>query len=367
MRRMRAAWAVGWRQLRRRWVATAALVVLVGLAGGVVIAAAAGASRTEDVTAVVNGAQGDPSDPTVRARGEAVRSQVLALPQIAEAGRSPYIFLAANRQGSDVGGVNAFAAADRHMFRTIERPRLLSGRLARPGRADEAVVDDLTAAERHLRVGSHIRLWAFSAAQQGDPATTVFSKYPAPEGSAYSFRVVGVVRVPSGVDAPPPSVTRDTAYGSQGAMYLTPAFLARYARDEGVPVEALPGMEIFQLHLRHRLADLPALQRAVAHVVVPGDGQLHVGSQAENTVSTTAGAIRLESLGLVLFGVLAGLAALLVLGQALSRQVAADAVDHPTLAALGMSRRELTVVTFVRAAVVAAGGGVLAIVVAVAA
>src|SRR6476620_7023098 len=157
MRRMRAAWAVGWRQLRRRWAATAALVVLVGLAGGVVIAAAAGASRTdsamrrvaafsrpEDVTAFVNGAQGDPSDPTVVARGEAVRSQVLGLPQIAEAGRSPYIFLAANRQGSDGGGVNAFAAADRHMYRAIERQRLLSGRLARPGRADEAVVDDLT-------------------------------------------------------------------------------------------------------------------------------------------------------------------------------------------------------------------------------
>src|SRR5205085_10905219 len=107
---------------------------LVGLAGGVVIAVVAGASRRdsamrrfaaysrpEDVTAVVNGAQGDPSDPTVVARGEAVRSQVLALPQIAEAGRSPYILLSASRQGD--GGVNAFAAADRNMFRTIERPR----------------------------------------------------------------------------------------------------------------------------------------------------------------------------------------------------------------------------------------------------
>ena len=224
------------------------------------------------------------------------------------------------------------------MFRTIERPRLLSGRLARPTRADEAVVDDLTAAERHLRVGSHIRLWAFTAAQQGDPATTVFSKYPAPEGPSYSFRVVGVVRVPSGVDAPPASVTRDTAYGSEGAMYLTPAFL-RATADEGVPVEALPGMEIFQVRLRRGLADLPAFERAVARRQ-PGDGQIHVGSHAENATSKTAGAIHLESLGLILFGVLAGLAALLILGQALSRQVAADSADHPTLAALGMSRRE---------------------------
>ncbi len=376
---MRAAFEVGWRQLRRRRAATAALAVLVGLAGGLVIAAAAGASRTdsamrrfaaysrpEDLVVFVNGAQGDPSDPTLAARVEAVRSQVLGLPQIAHVGRSPYIFLAANRQGSDIGGVNAFAAADRDMFRTIERPRLLSGRLARSDRADEVVVDELTAAERNLRVGSRIKLWAFSAGQQGDPATTVFSKYPAPEGPSYSFRVVGLVRVPSGVDAPPASVTRDTAYGSEGAIYLTPAFLARYARDEGVPVEAVPGMEIFQVRLHRGLADLPAFERAVARIVSPGDGQLHVGSRAQDVTNKTAGAIHLESVGLVVFGVLAGLAALLILGEALSRQIAADSADHPTLTALGVSRRELKMVPLVRAAVVAVGGGVLAVATAVA-
>ena len=350
-----------------------------GLAGGVVMAAAAGAGRTdsamrrfatysrpEDVTVVVNGFQGDPSDPTAGAQAVAVRARVLALPQIADAGRSPYIFLAANKQGSDVGGVNAFAAADEQMFRTIERPRLLSGRPARPNRADEAVVDDLTAAARHLHVGSRIRLWAFSADQQGDPATTIFSKYPPPEGAAYSFRVVGVVRVPSGVDAPPASVTRDTAYGGAGAMYLTPAFLEHYAHDQGMPAEALPGMEFFQVRLRHGLADLPAFHRAVAGIVSAGDGQVHPGSQAQDAVTKTSGAIHLESLALVLFAILAGLAALLVLGQVLSRQVAADASDHPTLAALGLSHRELTLVPLVRAAVVAAGAAALAVAVAVA-
>ena len=42
-----AVWMAARAQLRRRWGATVALALLVGLAGGVVIAAVAGASRTE--------------------------------------------------------------------------------------------------------------------------------------------------------------------------------------------------------------------------------------------------------------------------------------------------------------------------------
>jgi hypothetical protein len=39
-------------------------------------------------------------------------------------------------------------------------------------------------------------------------------------------------------------------------MNLTPAFLGQYAKDIGMPEEALPGMEIFRIRLRHGLADL---------------------------------------------------------------------------------------------------------------
>src|SRR5436305_12688266 len=65
-----AVWIAARARLRRRWGATVALVLLVGLAGGVVIAAIAGASRTdsamkrfvaysrpEDAYVVVNGPQ----------------------------------------------------------------------------------------------------------------------------------------------------------------------------------------------------------------------------------------------------------------------------------------------------------------------
>src|SRR5436305_12507885 len=66
-----AVWMAARAPLRRRWGATVALVLLVGLAGGMVIAAVAGASRTdssmkrfvafsrpEDAYVVVNGPGG---------------------------------------------------------------------------------------------------------------------------------------------------------------------------------------------------------------------------------------------------------------------------------------------------------------------
>ena len=365
-------------RLRSRRGATAALVLLVGLSGGAVMAAVAGASRTdsamgrfvsfsrpEDVIVVVNGAQGDPSDPSVGARALAIRARVLALPEVAQSARAPFVFMSADRQGTDVGGINPFAAADSDMFRTIDRPLLLDGRLAHADRADEAVVDDVTASQRHLRVGSRVRMWAFSGSQMGNPSTTVFSKYPVPGGPSYEFRVVGVVRIPGGVDAPPASISKDAAYDGVGEIHLTPAFLRRYAADQGVPVEALPGMEIFRVRLRHGLADLRAFEHAVVGIVSPGDGQVHVSSDARDAATETEKAIHLETIGLLVFAALAALAALLVLGQALARQVTADAADHSKLSALGMVRRDLVVISLVRTCVVALTGAILAVVVAI--
>ena len=291
---MSAVWMVARSQLRRRRGATVVLALLVGLAGAVVIAAVAGASRTdtamerfvaysrtEDLIAVVNGAQGDPSDPAVVAQALATRARVLALPQIAEVGRAPYLFLSPDKAGKEVGAINPFGAADDHAFRTMDRPLLLHGRFARPDRPDEVVVDDFTAAERHLHVGSRVTMWAFSFEQTIDTARAGFGKIPAPEGPSYTFSVVGVVRLPNTVHAPPAAVARDAIFIGEGAMILTPAFLRQYARDQGVPEEVLGGMEIFRIRLRHGLADLPAFEQALRGVVGPGDGQVHVGSDIQ--------------------------------------------------------------------------------------
>ena len=226
-------------QLRRRWGTTGALVLLVGLAGGTVLAAVAGASRTdsamsrfvaysrpEDVYVTINGADGDPSDPAVVAKGLEVRKRVLALPQVASAGRLPFVFMVPSRTGGPLGDVNPFAAADAQMLHTIDRPLVVAGRLPDPAREQEAVADDATAAEHHWHVGSTIRMWAYSAEQNDAVAATGGAQAPAPAGPGYRFVLVGIVREPTTVARPPIAVTRDASYKGVGGLYLTPAFLA---------------------------------------------------------------------------------------------------------------------------------------------
>jgi ABC-type lipoprotein release transport system permease subunit len=318
-------------------------------------------TRTEDVFVNVNGGEGQTSEEVL-----ATRARVAALPQVAETSQDPYLFLSPDKAGREVGSMNPIAAADDRAFRTMNRPHLLHGRLARLDRPSEAVIDGLTARLRHLHVGSRVTMWSFSRQQIAAAGSGGFAALPAPEGPAYTFDVVGIIRLPSSVNPPPESAVQDALYEGAGGILLTPAFLQRYAEDLGVAVEEVPGIEGFRVRLRHGLADLPGFERDVRNLVSPGDGQIHTGSDNQAAAIKSRRAMHLGAIALVLFGILAGLAAVLVLGQSLSRQVAADAAENPTLAALGLSRRQLLVVPFVRTIVIALAGATSAVVAAVA-
>jgi hypothetical protein len=392
-----AVWIAARAQLRRRWGATVALVVLVGLTGGVVIAAVAGASRTdsamtrfvkfsrpEDAYVSVNGPQlpgvsgfnGPPPDLTPAQlqpyvdKTLAERQQLVHLPQVAEAGRAPYLLLSPDKEGKEVGGINPFAAVDGNAFRTIDRPKLLQGRFARLDRVDEAIVDDVTARLRHLHVGSQVTLWSYKAATNTNAAVSGFGNFPPPDGPPYTFHIVGIVRSPADVNTLPATIVGDALYQGQGAMLLTPAFLQKWTADQapqpGLPgIESIPGIEGFRIRFRPG-ADVAAFQRALPALDVPPE-QVHIGgSEIQNAADKAQKAIHLESLALLLFAGLAGLAGILVVGQALGRQVVSDAEDNRTLAALGLGRNELVLVSLARAAIIGLGGALIAVAVAIA-
>ena len=65
--------------------------------------------------------------------------------------------------------------------------------------------------------------------------------------------------------------------------------------------------------------------------------------------------------------VLAGLIAIAVIGQLLSRQLALDAAEFPVLRAIGATRASLVALSLARLAIVTVAGGVIAVVVAIAA
>ena len=78
-------------------------------------------------------------------------------------------------------------------------------------------------------------------------------------------------------------------------------------------------------------------------------------------------AIQPQADALVLFAVLAALAALVVIGQLLSRQLITSASDYPVLNALGMDARQLFWLAVLRASIVAAAGACIAVGITVAA
>lgn len=138
-------------------------------------------------------------------------------------------------------------------------------------------------------------------------------------------------------------------------LFLTPAFWRRYGPDL-----ANYGI-IIAVDLHRGQADLAAftdaLRRRLGNQALVSPGEFVDGGQAAVAARR---ATALETTALLSFSALAALAAVLLVGQTLGRQVMLESAEYPTLRALGMTRRELIAVALVRAAAIAAVGAALA-------
>ena len=85
------------------------------------------------------------------------------------------------------------------------------------------------------------------------------------------------------------------------------------------------------------------------------------------TYAAAQRAIQPEAAALAIFAALAGLIALAIIGQLLSRQLVLDSAEFPILRALGMSRPGLAVLSLARVALVTTAGAAVAVAVAIAA
>jgi hypothetical protein len=102
---------------------------------------------------------------------------------------------------------------------------------------------------------------------------------------------------------------------------------------------------------------------AAAHREEVGD-EIFFGNLRDHAARVDR-AIGPQWLALALFALLAGLAALLGLGQIMSRQVFLDSSEYPILRGLGMTRSQLIAAALVRVLLVAMAGGALAVGVAI--
>ncbi len=332
--------------LRRGGAGLLAVAMLVAIGSGAVFAAAAGARRTDTAAArlyrkgVVADAEIDQISQAAGAPGVDAAT-IRRIPEVREVAAAGFYALGI-RQGQGPWQPQVFVAAEPsgqwiYHFDRIGLVPSFRGRMPNPARADEVVATVAEARQLHVHLGSalHLAVGRFLGGdiQFGDwvPIT---------------LHVVGIATTPVGLLR---GTTTDTF------LFATPAFAKRYgSRSVGNTIYVL----------LHRPDQLLAFEQHLDRVANGATFEIKPASQE---LSTFARVATPYTDTLWLFALVAGIATVLIVAQALVRMVRSDADSDPVLRALGITSWGRASIAAARATVAVAAGLVLAIAIAIAA
>ena len=320
---------------RRRWPGYLTLVVLIGLVGGVAMAAVAGARRTQSSFPTYL-ASTNPSDLGMFTEFGPVTNTGYSQKVVAAVARVPYVERAVpvvgfdgtlqvlgHHSGTGVPGeappaLEGSTGADAAYYST-DRVTVLQGRMADPQRTDEIVMSAGAAAQYGLRIGSTLPVAFFTDSQAGQPN---FSGYPHDKPHLIvPFKLVGIVEWSTQVVQ-----DDDAALGNQIAV-ITPA-LTRQLET------CCAFYSYVSFHLVGGLAHEAAVVSAV-NKIIPNLGPVAGSTTNAPYVAKAERAIRPEAIALGVFGLIAALAALVTNGQVIGRLIRRNAEEGPTVRALG--------------------------------
>ncbi len=349
---MRASLRLASHLLRVRWRAWLALALLTGVAGGAVLAAAAGARRT--ATAYPRFlAWSHASDMLIAPAGSGVGGYDDALARLPGVKTvAPVVGLSIEPVASGraiPADIVVVASLDRRYGREVDRPRVIAGRLPDPRHPFQAAIDQNGAAELGLRVGSVLTLAALPNAGPSGPDDRGAPARP----RTLRITITGILVTKSSVD---PVTDLDKAPHLIASRSLWPLLGPRYQAFDGAEVVLRRGAVPARVGLE---------AQALARRYPATRGQVYLADEHAQA-TTVERAIKPASVALWLFALVLAVTAVLIVGQAASRALAAAAADNPALSALGMTRRQLTAAGLAGVAVTAAAGAVLAVVLAVA-
>jgi ABC-type antimicrobial peptide transport system permease subunit len=341
-------------EIRRRWRSVLALTLLVGLVGAVVLATAAGARRSETALArfSAESRSGDvtlspafgytPTPPQLNA--------VRHIPNVVAVAVLRFYALVEVHASTKVSPA---AALDGAMGSVVDRSRLITGRRANPAATDEVTIGEVLAAQLHQGVGGHLDFVSYTPAQLAAATAGGGSgggPPPSPEGPQLRLRIVGIVRRPGDLG---------DADAGGGIVVLTPAFNRAYSDQIG---NFGVGVDV---RTRHGVSDVPHVF-AAARPIFATSGGLSVQGGPEDTQGAQS-AINVLTLALWVFAGVAALAGVVAIGIVLTREISPIPVDQETLRSLGVTRPQRVMTSGPQALLIAAGGGLLAVLGAVAA
>lgn len=330
--------------LRRRRVQLLASVLLIGIAGGAVLTATAGARRT--ASAITRSARAsNASDltvgPDISGSAPEAWARVDALPEVASiATMKGMISAPLDRSGqldSRWFGPQ-IVSLDRKLLYEIDRPRLLSGRLPDPSVKSEIAVNDTLARLVGVTAGSHVDLRVFTEAELGQHNTH-------PPGRPFPVNVTGVF-LPRGDairDRSDPGLAPTVFFGPAAAKTLT---------------KYLGSFDAKNVKLKRGAADLRSFERHVRELM---PGTPFVFQERPTTDARARRSERPYVIALALFAILAAVAAAAVIGQLIGRQQRPGSTDRTALHAIGFDRTNFATVGLIEGALVGSAGAFLAV------
>jgi putative ABC transport system permease protein len=312
-----------------RWGGYVALAALLGLVGGLAIGSVAAARRTQSAFPVYL-ASTNPSDLTVltglygvagsNGYDPAVIARIAALPGVRHVtsyeGLNVAVIGSGQNQQEQAGSQGLAGSLDGEYF-TTDRVTVVQGRMADPGKTDEAVID-AKGTTGPVRVGTVGPLGFFTNAQVTAPG---FGTRPVKPYLTIAMKIVGKVVYSSEETQDDADVQRD------GGALFTPALTRLLARCcanfTETSLQLGPGTSV------------AAAEAGIQQVLPKGFPiEFYVTSL---TAAKAERAIEPSSIALAVFGGIAAVAALLIAGQVIGRQLRLDAGDLGTLRALGAS------------------------------
>jgi hypothetical protein len=320
---------VGWFWFRanfaRRWANYLTIVLLVGAIGGLALASVAGARRTQSSYNTFL-ASTNPSDLTMSIDAPNISSDLAKLKYVRHVGISSYSVnafpagkdgLPAFPKALDNGDVTSSGSLVDEYF-TEDRVALIAGRMADPKKANEFMADVLAAKAMGWHVGEFVRMYFYTDAQSEEP---IFGSKPVKPTVSLEMHLVGTI-------IPNDDVLLDQVDRIPELMIFTPALTRQIVNNK-------LHYNDYALQLDHGTRDISAVEREIIAALPPGTTyDFHLNSAIAAEVNRS---IEPESISLGVFGLIAGLATLIIVGGLIARGLQRESDDINVLRALGGS------------------------------
>jgi hypothetical protein len=316
---------VGWfwlrASLRRHWTNYLAIVLLVGALGGLAIGSVAAAQRTSSSYNVFL-ASTNPSDLSLTIGAPNISKELAKLPHVRSVAISSYSVDAfpAGRKGQPTfptalaNGSVTFSGSLKREYFSEDKVAVVAGRMANPKKADEFVAEVGAAQALHWHLGETIPMDLYTDKQAELPNFRGVTPT-----ARISMHLVGLV-------TPNNAVLLDEIDRKPNLLIMTPA-LTRLVVNNGYHYND------YALQLDGGVREISAVQREIIAALPPGTTySFRINSAIAAEVNRS---IEPEAIALGVFGMIAGLAALIIAAGLISRTMRRENDDLRVLRALG--------------------------------